>query len=486
MDPYDPGNQRRLEMLQGKVDPKRYATVAARFGKAAAEAAPAPPRQQQQQPEPPSEEAPSDVLEDLMLQAEIFLQYGIRAKATERLQRVNKLFPGEERNNHTLRELYERAQFPVVAGAAPAQHVGGPAAAAAPKPALATTAPASVDEVARLADVTRNMYRHSQVQGVLFAAAHDIGRLMQASRCVVALCSPGKPPSAFFEYCGAGITRSDVQPLVALIRDSTELVGPEPIAAVADAATSPVKKSAAALGVKSVAVARMSDRDEQVGVLIVGHAAQRPWTAAETSLLKTLADQAGIAANNVRLRKLVQSLAVREERSGLLKRSSYFDALMFEVTRSLQQHTPLTLALMRFGPDSLIRGLGEKQAEAAMQEVGQLIIAFTRQTDAAVRYDRTAIAVAFGDSNEQGAMLAIKKLRKAISVARLGPQALQVACGIAEAVIQPNFDPADIVTELVNRADSALVSARAEGADATQSIKPPMEPAPEQAQATWL
>src|SRR5205823_4966925 len=113
-------------------------------------------------------------------------------------------------------------------------------------------------------------------------------------------------------------------------------------------------------------------------------------------LLKTLADQAGIAANNVRLRKLVQSLAVREEHSGLLKRSSYFDALMFEVTRSLQQRTPLTLALMRFGPDSLVRGMGEKQA------------------------------------------------------------------------------------------DAALVSARAEGADATQSIKPPMEPAPEQAQATWL
>jgi GAF domain-containing protein len=488
VDPYDPGNQRRLQMLQGKVEAQRYATVAARFGKAAAEAAaPAPAQQQQQPPEPASEETPSNVLEDLMLQAEIFLQYGIKAKATERLQRINKLFPGEEQNNPTLRELYERAQFPVVPGAAPARPVAaGHAAAAAAKPAAAATPAASVDEVARLADVTRNMYRHSQVQGVLFAAAHDIGRLMQASRCVVALCSPGKPPSAFFEYCGAGIARSDVQPLVALIRDSTELVGAEPIAAVADASTSPVKKSAAALGVKSVAVARMSDRDEQVGVLIVGYAAQRAWTAAETSLLKTLADQAGIAANNVRLRKLVQSLAVREERSGLLKRSSYFDALMFEVTRSLQQHTPLTLALMRFGPDSLLRGMGEKQAEAAMQEVGQLIIAFTRQTDAAVRYDRTAIAVAFGDTNEQAAMLAIKKLRKAMSVARLGPQALQVACGIAEAVIRPNFDPADIVTELVNRADSALVSARAEGADATQSIKPPMEPAPEQAQATWL
>src|SRR5258707_15462657 len=48
----------------------------------------------------------ANILEDLVLQAEIFLQYGLKPKAIERLERVNKLFPGEEERNEKLRQLY--------------------------------------------------------------------------------------------------------------------------------------------------------------------------------------------------------------------------------------------------------------------------------------------------------------------------------------------------------------------------------------------
>jgi len=41
-----------------------------------------------------------------MLQAEILVQYGMRSKAIERLQRIQELFPREEERNQDLQRLY--------------------------------------------------------------------------------------------------------------------------------------------------------------------------------------------------------------------------------------------------------------------------------------------------------------------------------------------------------------------------------------------
>jgi len=43
---------------------------------------------------PTEQESGQPSLEDLMVQAEIFLQYSLQPKALERLQRVAQLFPG--------------------------------------------------------------------------------------------------------------------------------------------------------------------------------------------------------------------------------------------------------------------------------------------------------------------------------------------------------------------------------------------------------
>ena len=51
------------------------------------------------------------MLEDFILQAEIFLQYSMRAKAIERLERITKLFPHEEDRNDKLRLLFMNAGF---------------------------------------------------------------------------------------------------------------------------------------------------------------------------------------------------------------------------------------------------------------------------------------------------------------------------------------------------------------------------------------
>src|SRR5690349_24528022 len=82
VDVYEPGHQKRLEMLRGKIDENRFRVIASRFTSMAKPA------------EPVKTEGPTlgaAALQDLMLQAEILVQYGMRSKAIERLQRIQEL-----------------------------------------------------------------------------------------------------------------------------------------------------------------------------------------------------------------------------------------------------------------------------------------------------------------------------------------------------------------------------------------------------------
>src|SRR5213075_1788394 len=80
VDPYEQGHKKRLEMLRGKIDQNRYNGIANRFSSVGAGG---PGDQQPAQKMPESEPT---VLEDFILQAEIYIQYGMRSKAIERLE----------------------------------------------------------------------------------------------------------------------------------------------------------------------------------------------------------------------------------------------------------------------------------------------------------------------------------------------------------------------------------------------------------------
>jgi len=84
--------------------------------------------------------------------------------------------------------------------------------------------------------------------------------------------------------------------------------------------------------------------------------------------------------------RLVKSLSVTDEQSGLLKRASYIDLLMAETRRAVQQSTPVTVCSntvrQEFGGAERAR---EKAVEAVMQKIGQIFAANIRQNDLAFR-----------------------------------------------------------------------------------------------------
>jgi len=502
VDPYESGHSKRLELLRGKVDANRFNAIANRFVVTGVET------QESADGAKPAAGGETTVLEDFLLQAEIFLQYGMRSKAVDRLERISKLFPREEEKNEKLRQLYMTAglapkyegaaapsppapifgtqSIPVAVAATPA---GAPVpTGAGPPTQMVAAAPSAADETAvdnisRVTEITRNIYRQANVKGVLFTAVNDIGRHWSASRCIAGLCAPGKPPSAALEYCATGVKPSDVMAIVKLIGGIQALAVKDGTVVLPRAQGAPelasIQQHITALGIQSIMGVPLIDGDEQAGILILEQCdAPRQWRSTDVVVLKTIADQIVLAVNNARLRTLMKTLAVTDEKSGLLKRSSYLDVLLSEVRRGLQQNSSVAVMLLHFGKAStLVKEIGEAAVDSLMQQLGQTVCANIRQNDVAVRYELTTIALILGDTNDKNAFFVVDKMRKVLAGNKLPgtDRPVPITVGIAEAVMQPRFDPLDIVTEVINRAEAALEAAKAEGGNKAQSLAPALQ-----------
>lgn len=489
VDPYEPGHHTRLEMLRGKIDPGQFNTIANRLQAVVAATGTAPPASATTPATTdegePSEESEPTVLEDFILQAEIYLQYSMRSKAMERLERISKLFPHEEDTNEKLKDLYRDAGFTpkYQTAARPAradsgESVNTPAAPAPPR----VNDENAVDNFARVTEITRNIYRQASVKNVLFTAVNEIGRHFNASRCVAGLCTVGKPPSAALEYCAPGVRQSDVMAIVKLI-GVTQQLAVQGVVNLPEARNAPELAPAAEhvqnLTIESLLAVPLLDAGEQAGILILEQVTPRQWQQTDIVVLRTIADQMILAVSNARLRTLMKTLAVTDEKSGLLKRSSYLDVLLSEVRRSMQQQTPLTVMLLHFGRASaLIKEVGETAVENMMQQIGQTICSHVRQNDVAVRYDLTSIALLLADTTEKNAFLVADKMRKVISPIKIpgSDKTPPMTVGIAEAVLQHQFDAADIVTEAINRVENALEVARTEGGNRAHSLAATLQP----------
>jgi diguanylate cyclase (GGDEF)-like protein len=463
IDAYEPGHQKRLEMLKGKIDAGRFGVIASRFGSAA----PAQPVRNEEKT------LGAGTLQDLILQAEILVQYGMRNKALERLQRIQQLFPHEEDRNPELQQLY------LTAGMTP-QYAGGhtvPAVAAAPvvepspaqAAAMAQAAFNDVSGFARVPDITRKLNQQTTTDAVLGTTANEIGTQWNVGRCIVALRKSGSTTSALKEFVAPGghAAKSDVlQPLVCGLHDLAMERGPLVYADIASASElQPFTSQLSSLAARSLLVLPLTDGNDQVGVLLLIDAAPRNWAPNDVLVFKMIAEQVAISLSNAGLRRLVKNLSVTDENSGLLKRASYLDLLMGEVRRSWQQKTAASVLLMRFDGAALTKDQGEAAFESTMQRLGQLVAGNIRQNDLAFRYSASSIAIVLGETSEKEALMVVEKMRRLITAA-LGEKQLAASlnAGVAEAVIRLEFDPVDIVTEVINRVESALEKAVAQGA----------------------
>ena len=433
IDPYEAEHKERMEKLAGHAPEDRLQRVAKRLGVS-------PPEQitvtleEESSPETP---APR-LFEDLILQAEIFLQYGMRDKALQKIEQLKQSFEAELDGDPRVRQLFINAGL-----AAPAPRE---------EPAERNRA---ADGMVRAAEVSRLIARQGDPRSVLVTAVNQIGARWQYSRCLAALATPGKPPSLVVEYCSPEVPKSERTAMVRLLALSQRLTSIEPVFRAADVQLSeplsPIRQELARLNVHSLVVLSLLSEDQPIGLFIVQQCgARRRWSTDDLALLRSLADQVALAVHGARLRSLVSTLGVAEEKTGLLKRSSYLDAVVAELGRQRAGgELCSTLALLQVA--SLISAA---QTENAVSELVRTLRSVAQDQAMSFRYDRDTVALLLSrmDAIETEALVA--QLREALE-----PIAVAITAGIAQAGPFAGFEPEDAATEWINRVARALTLA---------------------------
>jgi diguanylate cyclase (GGDEF)-like protein len=498
IDPYDYRNQERIAHLEGKADPVFLQNILARAAKAATVSSHSGSGFSGAGSDvaagatPVSEEIRAQqALEDLIVQVEIFLQYSLQTKAVERLERIAELFPGEEDKNERLRTLYERANWwpkgvpskPAAQPAAAAPAAPSVPVEAAPAPPPAASAPSAAAfsaaethrDLSTIAEINRLMHRQSTPREVLSSTAAEVGKYLRVARCLVTLGATGDSGQLTAEYSAPGIPpagRTHLPAIVSLVSRAS----PDDLGGIQLTASSAAVLSE--LGVESALAVVLHDKEAQAqsGILLVADKSGRKWKSNESFFLQAVGDQLVLSVNHTRLRSLVRSLAVADEKTGLLSRGAYIDCLLVESNRARAQGTPLSLIILHVdhGGD-LLRQHGDAAVDQYIEQLARALSSTVRQTDIAVKYTAWSLAFILPDTSIENARgLAEKLLQVAATVhPAWGPQSLSASAIVAEASSRPGDDTEDRVTEWINRAESGLDEAFQRGGNVLVPLATP-------------
>jgi diguanylate cyclase (GGDEF)-like protein len=486
IDPYDYRNQERISKLEGKVDPAFLQNVLSRAAKAATvstrtDGFTGAGSEAGATAGPVSEEARAQqALEDLVVQVEIFLQYSLQTKAVERLERIAELFPGEEHKNERLRALYERANWWPKGVPRKAAPVAQSAPRSAPVEAAAAPPPAAVPaethrDLAAIAEINRLMYRQSTPREVLATTAAEIGKYLGVGRCLVAVGAAGEAPQLTAEYFAPGTVAAGtarIPSIISLVSNAT----PDALGGIElHAASAPGLRE---LGLDSALAVELTDKETQApaGALLVGEASGRKWKPNESFFLQAVGDQLVMSVNHTRLRSLVRSLAVADEKTGLLSRGAYIDCLLVESNRARTQGTPLSLVIVHIdrGGD-LLRQHGDATVEQFVEQLARALSSAVRQTDIAVKYTAWSLVFVLPNTSIDHARALAEKLRQVARTVQppWGDQDLTASAIVAEASSRPGDETEDRVTEWINRAEAGLDEARQQGGNVLLSLSTP-------------
>ena len=484
IDPYDYRIHERIAKLEGKASPSFLRSINMRAAKVAGvtqadssagsggglgDAARAPATE---------EEKSQRALDDLIVQAEIFLQYSLQSKAIERLERIADMFPGQEEKNERLRMLYERANWWPKASQARPQPAPVPSVSAPVSPPVAAPVASAAEthrDLAEIAEVTRLMYREVTPREVLSTAAREIGKYLSARRCVAVIGAPGEKSQMTVEFAAPGLKPAAAS-VVANVAAALAKRAPDGLGGISGQVSQ--IPDLRGLDVEKVLGVPLTDKDTQAvaGILFVGDTLSRVWKPNESYFLQAIGDQIMISVNHTRLRSLVRTLALADEKTGLLGRGAYLDCLLAESKRSRVQGTPLALVILELdhGPE-ILREAGDAALEAYMNQVARTVEPSIRQGDLGVKYTAWALAFVLPDTSRENAEELARKLRQL--AAQVQPEwakkPLTIGAVVADAAVRPADENEDRVTEWINRAEFGLDEIRRHGGNRVVSLAAP-------------
>jgi GGDEF domain-containing protein len=90
-----------------------------------------------------------------------------------------------------------------------------------------------------------------------------------------------------------------------------------------------------------------------------------------------------------------------------------------------------------------------------------------------VKYTAWSLAMILPDTPMAGALAIAERMKVAATRSHNGAEKMTVSAGVVEAFPRQDYDTEDIVTELINRAESTLDEIRQRGGDVVISVGEP-------------
>jgi diguanylate cyclase (GGDEF)-like protein len=344
-----------------------------------------------------------------------------------------------------------------------------------PAPYAAPSASETHRDLAAISEVNRLMYRQTSPKEVLATTAAQVAKHLSVPRCVICMGRPGESGYVISEFATQGMNPADASQIPALI---SLLSGATPDALGGIELRAEHAPELRQLGLESALAVVLTDKETQApaGALLVGDARLRKWRSNESFFLQAVGDQLVLSVNHSRLRSLVRSLAVTDERTGLLSRGAYIDCLLAETNRARSHSTPLSLIVLQLDHGGeLLRQHGDAALEKYVEQLARTLTGAIRQTDVAVKYTAWSLVFILPDTSLDNARALAEKLRQAaVAVANpWGDTSVTISAVVAESSAHPGDDPEDRVTEWINRAEAALDEIRYNGGNALVPLATP-------------
>jgi diguanylate cyclase (GGDEF)-like protein len=216
------------------------------------------------------------------------------------------------------------------------------------------------------------------------------------------------------------------------------------------------------LSVVAVALAPLEPDGATEGLITVVRSG-RAFERSELDLLRSLAGQASLALENVRLHEQVSRQAVTDDLTGLANHGCFQKLLARELEQVRRYHHPVGLIMLDLDDFKTINDTyGHQQGDVVLREIGRVLAENCREVDAPARYGGEELAVILPHTGLDGAHAIAERIRREIERLRIprldGMGTLSVTASLGVAATDSGAE-----RELIAEADAALYAAKRAG-----------------------
>jgi diguanylate cyclase (GGDEF)-like protein len=213
-------------------------------------------------------------------------------------------------------------------------------------------------------------------------------------------------------------------------------------------------------------IAPLIHLQNRLGLVIIGEKHNgRPYSTLEIEILTMLTSFLGAAIANTQIYKEMERISLTDPLTGLFNRRFFENNLRTEIARARRFDHPLSLVMLDVDHFKNYNDrLGHRNGDLLLRKLAGLLTKTVRESDVISRYGGEEFCVILPEIHQDGAATFSERLRNIVFTHPFEKREIQpngritVSLGVAT---YPN--DAEVVEELVEKADSALYRAKNNG-----------------------